>query len=365
MKTKKWSAKSIALRVVIFVAASWVLAHFFALFGIFVAATYPLWWLLFPKKLWCVYCRVNRRNEGCPLCGQKAIGTVKNHPKSFKSAVLNGGVLFALSLVCLGLVYIEARLFERIIFNINPQTAGFFLFPRQEYVVGEVFELKVELVNLQTPVNAAKVDIGFDPDHLELVNINIENSFASVFTQKDVNNELGFARIVGGLPNPGFNQEAGEFAKVYFNPKITGLTKVEFLPSSMVLANDGRGTNVLRDFGEIIYLILPTQSRETAWQDERNEDSLLQFDVLGEASGNTKLRFYPTTPHESVLGETTDQNAQIGQDIADQNLVDQEQSDEGAKSYISELLNKIVSPVLTFFNKINHFILDFWKVGSR
>ena len=90
------------------------------------------------------------------------------------------------------------------------------------------------------PINAIQADLGFNPEKVEVVDISTQNSFANIFIQKEINNETGYARLTGGLPNPGFFSDRGIFGTVFFRGKQPGVVKIDFLPSSMVLANDGR-----------------------------------------------------------------------------------------------------------------------------
>ncbi len=146
--------------------------------------------------------------------------------------------------------------------------------------------------------------MGFDSSRVEIENISTDDSFANIFIQKEINNDGGYARLSGGLPNPGFFSDRGIFGTVYFRGKVPGIVKIEFLPSSMVLANDGHGTNVLKDLASASYLILPERISEE--EEVAQKEASFVSNTLGESTSNTQMRFYEDTP---VLG------AKIGQDI--------------------------------------------------
>lgn len=163
--------------------------------------------------------------------------------------------------------------------------------------------MTIEIVGIKTPINAVQTDLGFDPEKLEVVEISTEDSFANIFIQKEISNETGYARLTGGLPNPGFFADKGTFGTVFFKGKNPGVVKVEFLPSSMVLANDGRGTNVIKELASASYLILPEEVSE---EERKQQEVLIKPVVLGERTEETQMKFYE---EEKVLG------ARVGQEI--------------------------------------------------
>ena len=163
----------------------------------------------------------------------------------------------------------------------------FILPSKNHYKTGEVFPMKIALTGITEPINTVQTDVQFDPKRLEVVHMSFDGSFATIFTDKQVQNDEGWFRIVGGLPNPGYTKQDGYFATVYFLAKQPGPAEVIFLPSSMVLANDGKGTNVVKDFATKSYLILP----ETT-----NTQSITQPTqaVSGIDTAKTQLTLYDT-----------------------------------------------------------------------
>ena len=182
---------------------------------------------------------------------------------------------------------------------LSPKTATFVIPDKSQYKIGEIFPMKMEIRNIKTSVNAVQTDIGFDSKRVEIVDISTKDSFANVFIQKEINNNDGWARLTGGLPNPGyFSDSGGLFATVYFKAKSAGLTEIKFLPSSLVLANDGKGTNVLKDFPSASYLIVPEKiSKE---EEDKQKKLLSDTSVLG---ASTQLVFFN---EDAVLGSSSD-----------------------------------------------------------
>lgn len=303
----------IVLKAVGFILASWFLIHLLAVFGVFLALAYPLWWLLELKRFPCLWCRIKNTKE----C-------------TFSHSFLDAGLILFFTLASFGLVFAEGKILFRIGFPPTPKTVSFVIPSKGQYRLEEIFPLKIEIVGIKKPINAVQADFGFEPQKLEVVDISTQDSFANIFIQKEINNEVGYARLTGALPNPGFFADRGVFGTVLLQGKTPGLAQVEFLPSSMVLANDGRGTNVLKELASASYLILPERISE---EEEKQQQVLIQPAVLGEKAEETQMKFYQ---EDKVLG------AKVGQEV------------EKTRKF------NLGKNLLDFLEKIDRTILSFW-----
>ena len=281
------------------IMGSWILLHILAFLGVFLGLAYPIWWLLMPRYTLCIGCNAWNPGANCPFCHSPVTKSTP-HPKTFISAVRNSLAIITISIVSLGLVYLETKVLYLLGIPATPKTAEFVIPPKGQYLLGEVFPLKIELVGLTTPINAVQVDLGFDPRRLAVQEISTAESFANIFIQKEINNEVGYARLTGGLPNPGFFSDRGLFGTVYLKALEPGIATVEYLPTSIVLANDGRGTNVLKDFGTINYLILP---EKISTENDFDQSAIFNVSVLGESTGPDQLVFFSEA--DSVLGTSS------------------------------------------------------------
>jgi len=324
------------IKIFAFVLLSWILIHFFAVLGIFFGVAYPLWWLFAPKQTVCFLCRAKADGEMCPLC-RKTIDKNKNvSPKGLSSAIFNGILLLVFWVVSAGIVFGESKILFKLGFPPTPKTVSFNIPPKGEYRLGEIFPMAIQIVGVKTPINAVQADLSFDPKRLETVEVSTKDSFANIFVQKEVNNEIGFVRLTGGLPNPGFFSDHGVFGTIYFKGKTPGVTKVEFLPSSLVLANDGRATNVLKELAFASYLILPDKLSP---EEEQLQEVILAPVVLGEQSNenvsteSTRMIFY---------GENKILGAKMEKEIL-----------AGAKFNLFKFL-------LNILEKVDRFVLTFW-----
>ncbi len=285
----------IIFNYILLIFLSWVFIHLMAGLGIFFALSYLIFWIFIPDKI--------------PDFLSGAFGRKKDEmrfqtgPETFLSALGNFFLIIFVSILSIGLVWVESRL----LFNSNllnlpfaKKSAYFSIPPKGQYRLGEIFPMEIELVDLKTSINAVQVDVDYNPNRLELVKISTKGSFANVFIQKEIDNEAGYARLTGGVPNPGYTGSRGLFATFYFKGTLPGLAKVEFLPTSMVLANDGQGNNVLSKLSTASFLIMP----EKISQEEREQQQVMfEARVLGKSEDTTQLRFYE---QGSVLGEESD-----------------------------------------------------------
>ncbi|KKR81510.1 MAG: hypothetical protein UU73_C0001G0009 [Candidatus Daviesbacteria bacterium GW2011_GWA1_41_61] len=296
--------KKISVIFVVISAAisSWLVIHLLAISGVFLALASPIWWLLFPKKSVCLLCRAEKDGKWCWLCREKIVKSEGTTPKSLFSSVLNGFLILFFTIISLLLVYSEGRLLSYLGFPPVSKTASFIIPTKGQYLLGEVFPVKIEVTGIKTAVNTIQADLGFDPRVVEVTQVSTEGSFANIFIQKVINNNEGYVRLTGGLPNPGFSQLQGTFATVYFRGKTPGPVKIKFLPTSLVLANDGLGTDVLKDLASVSYLILPESVpvSQTPISDEPEESTTLKPTTLGEETGSTQMIFY----EENVLGKS-------------------------------------------------------------
>lgn len=220
--------------------ASFILVHFLALFGLFLSLALPLLHLVFYPHILCFWCRLTHT------------------PHRLRHTFIDSGLILGLTLISLALVYGEYTLIRRSLNPTTPQIAQFTIPSKNQYQVGEIFPLPIDLERIPAAINVFQADLSFDPTLLEVVDLTTDGSFASFFVQKEYDNAKGYLRLSGGVPNPGYRQAVGHLGTAYFKVKATGATELVYLESSLVLANDGKGTNLLADFPKLPLLLLPS-----------------------------------------------------------------------------------------------------------
>ena len=134
------------------------------------------------------------------------------------------------------------------------QNASLYLSPSTgTYTVGNTFLVQVKVNSGGVAINAAEGTLIFDPDKLEVVKISKTNSIFSLWVKEPTfSNSLGTIEFAGGKPSPGFTGAAGTILNITFKAKTSGTANLTFAAGS-VLADDGKGTNILANTGSGAY----------------------------------------------------------------------------------------------------------------
>ncbi len=339
-----WKGIKTALGLPIILILAWIIAHFMALLGIFAVVAYPVWAAFFGKKAVCLGCIRLDDGEKCPLCNEK-VEKKETYPKNARSVTLNTLLILFLTAISVGVVFLENAVIDSTGILSTGKTVSFNIPEKNQYRTNEIFPMKIEISGIQTSVNVVQADITFDPDVLEVVELSTKDSFASIFVQKDVNNNLGYVRLTGGIPSPGYSKESGVFGTVYFKAKSAGLANVSFLPTSMVLADDGRGTNVLKSFPSTSYIIRP---EVLSAEEEVSQMQIFQKDVLGASTTSQNLDVCRIELGEVKLPDV------LG--ISD--IHDNDEEDEHSKG---GFYRYVVHPAIEILHRVNEFILGVYS----
>lgn len=115
---------------------------------------------------------------------------------------------------------------------------------------GETFSVSVLVSSETEAMNAASGVLSFPKDKLEATSIQKGGLFNFWLKEPGYSNQLGTANFEGIVLNPGFKGKAGKILTVGFRAKAAGSAQVA-LSSGEVLANDGKGTNILSGLGKI------------------------------------------------------------------------------------------------------------------
>ena len=153
-----------------------------------------------------------------------------------------------------------------LVFSVVPKLtratgASLYLAPlRGSFLVGSTFSVSIFLDTKGNEINAVQVDLKFPPDQLQVVSPLSGKSFISVWAQSPTySNTAGTISLTGGVPSPGINTSAGLVSTVTFRVKALGKAIVSISESSLVLLDDGKGTNILKSFdrGEYNLVLVP------------------------------------------------------------------------------------------------------------
>jgi hypothetical protein len=112
------------------------------------------------------------------------------------------------------------------------------------YTANGTFSVRVIVNTDGKPVNAAEGTLSFNPRELSVVSVNRSGSIFNLWvTEPTFSNSAGTISFSGGLPS-GYTGSAGTIMNITFRAAGAGTARVSFKNGS-VLANDGKGTNVL------------------------------------------------------------------------------------------------------------------------
>ncbi len=163
----------------------------------------------------------------------------------------------------------SAKAAEGAALQFSPSSGTFFL--------GSTFNASLTLDTGGRAVNAVEVQVKFPPDKLQVANPSIGTSFISIWvTPPSYSNTEGTLIFRGGVPNPGIITSNGVISTATFRARDTGEAELEYIATSQVLANDGKGTNILISRGIARFTIIipppegpevfsPTHSNPNEW----------------------------------------------------------------------------------------------------
>lgn len=339
-----WKSVKTVLSLPIILVLAWVIAHLMAIFGVFATVAYPVWATIFGKKAVCLGCARLEDGEKCPLCNEK-LENKEVFPKNIRSIVLNSLILLFLTLLSVGVVFLENLIIDTSGILNAGKTVSFVIPDKNQYRTNEIFPMKIEISGIQTAINVVQADLTFDPEILEVVDLSTKDSFASIFVQKDINNNLGYVRLTGGIPSPGYSKPTGTFGTIYFKTKSSGLVNVSFLPTSLVLADDGRGTNVLKNFPSVSYVVRP---EALSAQEEAAQDSIFEKDVLGASTENTDVYSCYVELESGNLPEV----------LGVSNILDE--ANEKEESGKGTFYNYVIEPIISLIEKFDNYVISLY-----
>ncbi len=113
------------------------------------------------------------------------------------------------------------------------------------YKIGQQFSVGVYVSSSKEAMNAASGVVSFPAGNLEVVSLSKSGSIFSLWVQEPTfSNSGGTINFEGIVLNPGFTGSGGKIMSINFKAKGTGSSALSF-SSASVLANDGKGTNIL------------------------------------------------------------------------------------------------------------------------
>lgn len=126
------------------------------------------------------------------------------------------------------------------------KAADLYLSPSSgSYEVNKAFSVNIYVSTPTQSINAVSGSISFSQDKLEVTSLSKGGSMISLWVKEpSFSNSTGKISFEGIILNPGFTGKAGKMIAVNFKIKSEGKASLNF-SSGSILANDGKGTNIL------------------------------------------------------------------------------------------------------------------------
>ena len=161
-----------------------------------------------------------------------------------KKPIVISGLIFLLFGAALGLSTLNENRLES---SAEKWKATLFILPKEgTFALDEDFQATVN-VDTNMEINAASGEIYFPVDELEVIDLSKEESIFSLWViEPSYSNIDGTIQFVGVLPTPGFKGKEGKILTITFKAKKEGKAEIKF-EEGLVLANDGRGTDILKE----------------------------------------------------------------------------------------------------------------------
>lgn len=143
--------------------------------------------------------------------------------------------------------------------------ASLYFYPSNNtYSAGGSFSSGIYVSSADTAMNATQGVVSFPNDKLEVISLSKSNSIINLWIQEpSFSNRDGTINFGGVATNPGFQGASGKILTVTFRAKDTGRAALSFLSGS-VLANDGKGTNILNSLGTAVINVTEATALPTA-----------------------------------------------------------------------------------------------------
>lgn len=132
------------------------------------------------------------------------------------------------------------------------------------YNVGDTFSAAVYITSPDQSVNAVSGRLSFSSNKLEVTSISKSGTVINFWTidPAEYGSEPGVVRFEGVILSPGFKGARAKVFTINFKVKAEGSAKASFLSAS-VLANDGKGSNILTSVRDGSFTLGPTGEQTT------------------------------------------------------------------------------------------------------
>jgi hypothetical protein len=155
-------------------------------------------------------------------------------------------------LIITGLVVLSGPTVIQRATGVLPRTAEFyFLEAPRTYITGQNFPVELRVRTGDTAINSMGFVLEYDVSKLEVQRMTTDTSFCTLFTDNIFDNQRGTVKVSCGKPTPGFTGDSLA-VRVTFRAKTAGNVSLKInQASSLLLANDGKGSNISKESPEL------------------------------------------------------------------------------------------------------------------
>jgi len=144
-----------------------------------------------------------------------------------------------------------------------------------QYYQNDVFLVEIRLDTQGEYINVVNIELKYPQDILEAKDFSKGNSILTLWVKEPAFSN-GVILFIGGVPG-GYWGAGGLLAKIAFRTHGTDTAKIEFLDSSKVLLNDGKGTKARLTTKGAVFDILAEKLEvpKDEWKEEIEGDNIL------------------------------------------------------------------------------------------
>lgn len=126
---------------------------------------------------------------------------------------------------------------------------------KSQYQVGDVITARITLNSGDQSSNAVSGILAFPADKLKIIALSKSGSIINLWV-KEPSYSASSINFEGIILNPGYNSNGGRIVTATFTAKSPGAVSLYF-SDGQILANDGNGTNILKNLIRVSFTIIP------------------------------------------------------------------------------------------------------------
>ncbi len=163
---------------------------------------------------------------------------------SFGWGIFSGILVIIIAIIfCRHIIY-ENTVLRYLFPETNYSNAKITLKNDFSYMQGQEVIIPVRIQNLEYPVNIVSTILNYNPKEMQVLEVNEETSDFSIPVLNYLDNNKGIIKVVLGESNPGIVYDNARLFDIRVVFTKNDFVEIEVDPKSLILKNDGSGTNI-------------------------------------------------------------------------------------------------------------------------